>query len=118
MIPYRGSWLDFEFDQKDLIYVRIDRRRKFPVTILLKALGYTNEQLLEQFYHQDFVRVKKDGKVYRSIDIERMAGQRALSDIVDPKSGEAIVKAGRRITRAAVKKVKQMDLTEIEISRG
>src|SRR5580692_12204273 len=117
VIPYRGSWLDFEFDQKDLIYVRIDRRRKFPVTILLKALGYTTEQLLEQFYHLDFVRIKKDGKVFRSIDIERMAGQRALSDIVDPKSGEAIVKAGRRITRAAVKKVKSLNLTEIEISR-
>lgn len=117
VIPYRGSWLDFEFDQKDLIYVRIDRRRKFPVTILLKALGYTTEQLLTQFYHLDFVRIKKDGKVFRSIDIERMAGQRALSDIVDPKSGEAIVKAGRRITRAAVKKVKSLNLTEIEISR-
>src|ERR1043165_5542160 len=117
VIPYRGSWLDFEFDQKDLIYVRIDRRRKFPVTILLKALNYTTEQLLEQFYHLDVVRIKKDGKVMRSIDIERMAGQRAMSDIVDPKPGEAIVKAGRRITRAAVKRVKSLNLTEIEISR-
>src|SRR3984957_17328331 len=117
VIPYRGSWLDFEFDQKDLIYVRIDRRRKFPVTILLKALGYTTEQLLEQFYHLDFVRFKKDGKIFRSIDIERMAGQSAMSDIVDPKTGEAIVKSGRRITRAAVKKVKSLNLSEIDISR-
>ncbi len=117
VIPYRGSWLDFEFDQKDLIYVRIDRRRKFPVTILLKALGYSTDQLLEQFYHIDSIRLTKDGKIMRSIDIERMAGQRAISDIVDPENGEAIVKAGRRITRAAVKRVKQINLTEIEVGR-
>lgn len=116
VIPYRGSWLDFEFDQKDLIYVRIDRRRKFPVTILLKALGYSTEQLLERFYHLDVVSLKKGGKVTRSIDIERMAGQRAISDIVDPKTGEAIVKAGRRITRAAVKRVKALNITEVEVS--
>lgn len=117
VIPYRGSWLDFEFDQKDLLYVRIDRRRKFPVTILLKALGFTTEQLLERFYHIDVVRMDKTGRLMRTLDIEQMAGQRALSDIVDPKSGEMIVKAGRRITRAAVKKVKQMGLEEIELSR-
>lgn len=117
VIPYRGSWLDFEFDQKDLIYVRIDRRRKFPVTILLKALGYSTEQLLESFYHIDTVKLQSDGVFTRTIDIERMAGQRALSDIVDPKSGEVLVKAGRRITRASIKKVKALDLSEIPISR-
>ena len=115
VIPYRGSWLDAEFDQKDLIHVRIDRRRKFPVTILLKALGYNVEQLLEYFYDLDKVIVKNN-KFYRNIDIERMSGQRALVDIVDPKSGEIFVKAGRRITRAVVKKVKAIDLTEIEVS--
>ena len=115
VIPYRGSWLDFEFDQKDLIYVRIDRRRKFPVTILLKALGYNVEQLLEYFYDLDKVVVKK-GKFMREIDIDRMAGQRALVDIVDPKSGEVLVKQGRRITRAVVKRVKQIELREVEVS--
>jgi DNA-directed RNA polymerase subunit beta len=114
VIPYRGSWLDFEFDQKDLIHVRIDRRRKFPVTILLKALGKSTEQLLEYFYDLDEVYVK-GGKFYRNLDIERMSGQRAIVDIVDPKTGEVFVKAGRRITRAVVKKVKSIDLTEIEI---
>jgi DNA-directed RNA polymerase subunit beta len=116
VIPYRGSWLDFEFDQKDLIYVRIDRRRKFPVTILLKALGYNVEQLLEYFYDLDKVVVKKNGKFMRDIDIDRMAGQRALVDIVDPKSGEVLVKQGRRITRAVVKRVKQIELREVEVS--
>lgn len=115
VIPYRGSWLDFEFDQKDLIYVRIDRRRKFPVTILLKALGYSAEQLLEYFYDLDKVMVRK-GKLYRELDIDRMAGQRALVDIVDPKSGEVLVKQGRRITRAVVKRVKDIDVREVEMA--
>lgn len=115
VIPYRGSWLDLEFDQKDLIYVRIDRRRKFPVTILLKALGYSIEQLLEYFYDLDKVVARK-GKLFREIDIERMSGQRALVDIIEPKSGEVLVKQGRRITRAVVKRVRDLDLKEIEIS--
>lgn len=114
VIPYRGSWLDFEFDQKDLIYVRIDRRRKFPATILLKALSYNTEQLLEHFYDLDEVYVK-GGKLLRKLDIDRMAGQRAIVDILDPKTGEAIVKAGRRITRAVVKKLKELDVTEVEV---
>ena len=71
VIPYRGSWLDAEFDQKDLIHVRIDRRRKLPVTILLKALGYNTEQLLEYFYDLDEVQVKGK-KLFRNLDIERM----------------------------------------------
>lgn len=116
VIPYRGSWLDFEFDQKDLLYVRIDRRRKFPTTILLRALGYTSEELLEYFYDLDTVKLDKNGKVKRTLVIERMLGQKALADIVDPKSGEALVKQGRRITRAIVKKVQSLDLKEIEIS--
>lgn len=114
VIPYRGSWLDIEFDQKDVIHVRIDRRRKFPVTILLKALGYNIEQLLEYFYDLDEI-VVKGKQLFRKLDIERMAGQRAIVDIVDPKTGEALVKAGRRITRAIVKRVKDLNLTEIEV---
>ncbi len=114
VIPYRGSWLDFEFDQKDVLHVRIDRRRKFPATILLKALGMNVEQLLEYFYDLDEIFVK--GKsLFRRLDIERMSGQRAIADIIDPKTGEALVKAGRRITRAIVKKVKDLNLTEVEV---
>ncbi|MCX7978440.1 MAG: DNA-directed RNA polymerase subunit beta, partial [Bdellovibrionaceae bacterium] len=114
VIPYRGSWLDFEFDQKDIVHARIDRKRKFPCTILLKALGYTTEQILEKFYDLDEVYVK--GKqLFRKLDIERMAGQRAIVDIVDPKTGETIVKEGRRITRAVVKKIKDIGITELEV---
>ena len=115
VIPYRGSWLDFEFDQKDLLHVRIDRRRKFPATIILKALNYNTEQLLEYFYDLDEVSIRA-GKLFRKLDIERMSGQRALVDINDPKTGEALVKAGRRITRAVVKKVQQLGLKEIEVT--
>ncbi len=115
IIPYRGSWLDAEFDQKDLLHVRIDRRRKFPVTILLKALGYNTDQLLEYFYDLDIVQAKGK-KLFRALDIERMSGQRAIVDIFDPNTGEALVKAGRRITRAVVKKVQQLDIKEIEVT--
>ena len=115
VIPYRGSWLDVEFDQKDLIHVRIDRRRKFPATVLLKALGYNNEQLLEYFYDLDEVYARNN-KLWRKLDIERMSGQRALTDIIDPKTNEVLVKSGRRITRAIVKKIKDINLTELEVN--
>ena len=115
VIPYRGSWLDFEFDQKDLLYCRIDRRRKFPVTVLLKALGYNDEELLNFFYDSDKVVYEKGG-YFRYIDINSLAGQRVLSDIKDPKSGEIIVKEGRRVTRAVVRKMKEVKLERIEIS--
>lgn len=118
VIPYRGSWLDFEFDQKDLLYVRIDRRRKFPVTILLKALGYSVEELLDYFYDSDDVEYNpKTGKIYHELDINRLAGQRAVTDILNPKNGEVIVAAGRRITRAVVKKVQEAKVKRIELSR-
>ena len=116
VIPYRGSWLDFEFDQKDIIYVRIDRRRKFPATILLKALGYTEEQLLAYFYDADTVSISKDGKYFRHIDAEKMQGQRAMTDIINPENGEVLVKAGRRITRVIVKKMIDNKIDRIEVS--
>ncbi len=115
VIPYRGSWLDFEFDQKDLLYCRIDRRRKFPASIVLRALGFSVEELLNYFYDVDKVVFEK-GKFYRYINIEKMSGQKALSDISDPKTGEVFVKAGRRITRAVVRKVKDAGMERIEVS--
>src|SRR6188508_442941 len=89
VIPYRGSWLDFEFDHKDLIYVRIDRRRKLYATVLLRALGYTTQELLDFFYAKESVFVEKgeDGlpKISRVIDYDLLAGQRAQGDILDPE---------------------------------
>ena len=80
IIPYRGSWLDFEFDPKDLLYFRIDRRRKMPVTILLKALGYTNEQILDTFYDKETFYLLKDG-VRTDLVAGRLKGETAKLDI-------------------------------------
>ena len=115
VIPYRGSWLDLEFDHKDLLYARIDRRRKFPATIFLKALGYTEEEILEKFYDLSHVQIQASGKIFRHIDIEKMLGQRVLSDIKD-KKGKVLLKEGRRITRLGVKKVLEAGIKKVELS--
>ena len=115
VIPYRGSWLDLEFDHKDLIYARIDRRRKFPGTIFLKALGCTEEEILEEFYDFSRVEVQSKGRIFRHIDIEKMLGQRVLSDIKD-KSGKVLLKEGRRITRLGVKRVLSAGIKKVELN--
>ena len=115
IIPYRGSWLDFEFDQKDILYVRIDRKRKFYVSILLKALGHSTKDILQTFYNVEQVSFSKK-KIIRKIDIESMKGMRASCDIVNPKNKEVFVKTGRRITRAVVRKVQEAKISEIVLS--
>jgi DNA-directed RNA polymerase subunit beta len=115
VIPYRGSWLDFEFDHKDLIYCRIDRRRKLPATVLLKALGYTTEELLAMYYEVESVYIEKDD-YFRSLNLESLSGQRATSDIADPKTGEVIVKKGRRVTKAAIKTMQDLKVKKFSIS--
>jgi DNA-directed RNA polymerase subunit beta len=96
IIPYRGSWLDFEFDPKDFVYFRVDRRRKMPVTILLKALGYTSEQILADFFEFENFHVGKKGIEFE-IKAERLKGETARFDIVD-KDGKVIVAKDKRIT--------------------
>ncbi len=115
IIPYRGSWLDFEFDVKDLLHVRIDRRRKIPATILLKALGYSNEELLRYYYPVEKVRAVKNGFM-RKIDAEILAGWKAVSDITAADGKEVVVKKGNKITKAAIKKLESMKITEIPIA--
>src|SRR6187397_3555973 len=104
VIPYRGSWLDFEFDPKDYLYFRVDRRRKMPVTILLKALGYKSEQILEQFFSFDTFHVTKKGIEFEVVP-ERLRGEIAKFDIVT-KAGKAIVQKDKRIT---VKHIREME---------
>ncbi len=106
VIPYRGSWLDFEFDSKDILYVRIDRRRKLHATVLLKALGFTDAQLLDYFYEKEKIRVS-DGKFEKKLNYELLRGQRASADILDPKSGKVYVKKGRRISQGAIRQMQQ-----------
>ena len=112
-IPYRGSWLDFEFDQKDIINVRIDRKRKFPATVFLKALGMSSDEILKEFHYVDDVFLKNK-KLIRTFNIDEMEGQRINRDIKD-KNGKAIVRSGRRVTRTIIKKVKTAGITEMEI---
>lgn len=104
VIPYRGSWLDLEFDPKDILHVRIDRKRKLPITALLRALGYTTEELLNLFYKTEYFFIK-GGLIQRKVDVELLKGQRASSDVVDEKTGEVVVKKGRKFTKGALKKL-------------
>jgi len=103
VIPYRGSWLDFDFDHKDILYVRIDRRRKLPATVLLKALGYSTEELLNYYYDVEEIVIGKNGYQKR-VNLDLLAGQRSPVDIADAK-GEVIVKANRKFTKAAIRKI-------------
>ncbi|MET0088578.1 MAG: DNA-directed RNA polymerase subunit beta [Candidatus Thiodiazotropha sp.] len=114
VIPYRGSWLDFEFDPKDNVFVRIDRRRKLPATILLRALGFETEQILEMFFETDTFSLSK-----RSVKVdlvpERLRGETVSFDI---KSGnEVIVEAGRRITARHIRELEKAGVNKLDVPR-
>ncbi|HKL69656.1 DNA-directed RNA polymerase subunit beta [Salibaculum sp.] len=106
IIPYRGSWLDFEFDAKDLVYARIDRRRKLPVTTLLYALGLDQEGIMDAYYNTvDYSFDKKKQAWKTKFFPERVRGTRPTHDLVDAKTGEIIAEAGKKVTPRAVKKL-------------
>ncbi|MBI5025406.1 MAG: DNA-directed RNA polymerase subunit beta [Nitrospirae bacterium] len=113
IIPSRGSWLDFEFDTKDILYVRIDRRKKLPATIILKALGYTDEQLLKIFYPIEEINIKDRGFVRKVSDV--LIGLKAPKNIYAPKTKELLVKEGSKITKVALKKMEASGIKEIPI---
>lgn len=115
IIPYRGSWLDFEFDTKDIIYCRIDRRRKMPVTVLLKSLGYSPEELLDLFYEKETITIKKN-EYLRKVDLNRLRGQKASVDIIDPKKGTVIVKRNRKITPLHIRQLKNIGIEALPLS--
>ncbi len=115
VIPYRGSWLDFEFDHKDLIYCRIDRRRKFHATILLKALGYSTEELLKYFYNADTLLMPAKGVFEKVIDYDKLLGQRSTRDVVDPKSGDVFVRKNRKFTNLSIKKMHEAGLKVLPV---
>jgi len=114
IIPYRGSWIDFEFDNKDILYVRIDRRRKLPVTVLLKGLGYTTQELLDYFYNKEEIFIEK-GKFLKTASYDLLVGQKATKDIIDPKTKEILVRKNRKITRVIVKKLEAAKIHSIPI---
>ncbi len=113
VIPYRGSWLDFEFDHKDILYVRIDRRRKLHATVLLRALGYSTEDLLNYFYDTETIHLEAGKKYARSINYDLLLGQRATRDIRHPKSREILVKKNRKFTKAAIRKLRDGDVKRL-----
>ena len=105
IIPYRGSWLDFEFDAKDVVYARIDRRRKLPVTTLLYALGLDQEGIMDAYYETVDYTLKKGSGWVTKFFPERVRGTRPTYDLVDAKTGEMIAEAGKKVTPRAVKKL-------------
>ena len=114
IIPVRGSWIDLEFDPKDILYVRIDRRRKFPATVLLKALGYSTQDILREFYHWDTYIL--DGKLfYRKVNPNTMVGQRASMDVVHPETGDVMVKKNRKFSRTMMRRFEETGITRVPV---
>src|SRR6478736_5735088 len=119
IIPYRGSWLDIEFDAKDIVYARIDRRRKIPVTSLLYALGLDGEQILSTFYkHVSYKRAKEGWRV--PFDANRLKGYKAVNNLVDADTGRVVVEAGKKLTvrqarQLSEKGLKALRMTDAEL---
>ncbi|MGE4634499.1 MAG: DNA-directed RNA polymerase subunit beta [Arenicellales bacterium] len=113
VIPYRGSWLDFEFDQKDLLFVRIDRRRKLPGTVILKALDYSNEEILSLFFETDRITLLPESAEVELI-AERLRGQEMDFDIKTP-SGTVVVAAEKRITARHIRELEKTSLTALDV---
>src|SRR5262245_51704434 len=114
IIPYRGSWLDFEFDPKDCVFARIDRRRKLPVTIILRALGYTEEQVLDMFFDKNTYHLSKE-KIEFELIPARLRGETAAFTI--RVGSEIIVEEGRRITARHVRQLEQKGITRLEVPK-
>jgi len=112
IIPHRGSWLDFEFDHKNLLFARIDRKRKLHATIVFKAMGYSTSDLLNMFYEMETVKLDPKGNYTRKLDFTLLIGTRAQSDILD-SSGKVLVKKGKKFTKASARKMKEAGLEEI-----
>ena len=115
VIPYRGSWLDFEFDPKDSVFVRIDRRRKLPASILLRALEYSNEQILDMFFDRETFTKNKKGDSYQLDFIpQRLRGQTVPFEITDPK-GDVIVEADRQVTGRHIRKMEKAGMSTLTV---
>jgi len=112
VIPYRGSWLDIEFDAKDLVYARIDRRRKIPVTSLLMALGLDAEEILDTYYNA--VEYKRDGEGWRvPFSADRMKGMKVTRDLIDADSGEVVLESGKKLTARQARQIAEKGVTAL-----
>jgi DNA-directed RNA polymerase subunit beta len=115
IIPYRGSWVDLEFDPRDIVYVRIDRRRKFHATVLLRALGMTTEDLLNYYYRSDTI-VFDGRKPALIFNPAHLMGAKVTSDVRDPKSNDLIVKEGKKFTRPVLRQMEQAKVKQVPIA--
>ncbi len=115
IIPLRGSWLDLEFDPKDILYIRIDRRRKFPVTVLLKALGYSTEELLNFFYPSEKLFLAPDSQPEKELNPEILLGSRASEDILHPETGEVLIKKNRKLGKQALRRLQEIGIHRLPV---
>ncbi len=116
IIPHRGSWLDFEFDHKNILFARIDRKRKLHATVILKALGLTNTDILREFYKVEEIVPDKKSNFKRKLDFELLLGTRATIDILHPKTGEVIIKKGKKFTKPAIQKMNESNIKDLPIT--
>jgi DNA-directed RNA polymerase subunit beta len=115
IIPYRGSWIDFEFDPKDILFVRIDRRRKFHATVVLRALGMTTEDILNYFYRKDTI-VLDGRKAAKLFQPDHLVGVKATRDVRHPGTNELLVKEGRKFTKLALRQMETAGIEQIPIA--
>lgn len=115
IIPHRGSWLDFEFDHKNVLFARIDRKRKIHATVIFKAMGYSTQEILDMFYFKETIKLDKKGNHTRSLDFDLLIGTRAMEDIND-KAGKPLVKKGKKFTKVATKKMTDAGIKELPIT--
>lgn len=113
IIPYRGSWLDFEFDPKDALFVRIDRRRKLPVTVLLRALGYSEEEILHIFFEMNTIHIQGD-QFIADIVPSRLRGEAAFTEIKD-KEGKIIVEKDHRISLRHIRQIEKLGIKQLQV---
>src|SRR5450631_2437370 len=115
IIPYRGSWLDIEFDAKDIVHARIDRRRKIPVTSLLYALGMDGEEILAHFFQK--IALTRDGEAWRQpFDPERLKGYKAVNDLIDADSGRVVVEAGKKLSVRQARQLHEKGLKHLRMT--
>ena len=114
IIPVRGSWIDLEVDHKDIVYIRIDRRRKFPVTFLFKAFGYSIENLLSYFYQTERITMQ-GGQFFKEFSPQFLKSKRASKDVKDPKTGTVIVKSGSMFTQKALRQLESSGIEQIPV---
>ncbi|MDZ4786113.1 MAG: DNA-directed RNA polymerase subunit beta [bacterium] len=114
VIPYRGSWLDFEFDIKDILHVRIDRRRKLHASVLLRGLGMSSDEILNTYYKSDFLTFEKDGEITKRFMPGQLEGQKAFKQ-VKASDGSILVKKGGKFNRAVVRRMKESKIKDVDV---